>query len=123
MPADAGSSGWRGSLGEASVGLDQRQPDRLALVARAGVTPTSAATWSEALRGLGELHPLMDAGVELVGRDVLRRDGPGVGPVARQALGKCEVLADPGVGALGASGGLEHRERIVGRPASAIARP
>ena len=58
----AGRNRCRSRLGLAGIGLDQREPDRLALVVAAGVTPTSEATWSEDLAGVASfIHCCMRA--------------------------------------------------------------
>jgi hypothetical protein len=44
---------------------------------------------SDLIRGLfgaGELHPLLDARIELVPRNILRSDGPSFGPIACKAM-------------------------------------
>ena len=82
--------------------------------AATGGTPIKAATWSEARGRLGERHPLLDAGIELVGGHVLRGDRPGRGPVAGEGIGQREILADAGIGADRAGGGLEDGDRLGG---------
>ena len=81
----------------------------------AGVTPTSAATWSEALLPAWRAASIAGSGrrAGLRGRPARRRCGRWSSRRTRR-IGQREVLADARIGALGASGGLEHRERIVG---------
>src|SRR3954447_20510557 len=65
------------------------------------------------VRGPGELHPLLDTCVELVGGYVLRGDRTRLRPVAGQGISQGQVLADPGIGVLGARGSLERWDRVV----------
>ena len=91
-PAEPASSVLLSASGPA--GPDPPQPASRRRAQRPGRAPCR----------LAELHPLMDAGVELVGGNILRGDGAGVRPVA----GKAHRRA-PG------SGERERRRRRGGR--------
>ncbi len=80
------------------------------------MTPISAATWSDGRAGVRELYPLLQAGVELVGRHVLGRNRLGVGPVAGESISEREVLADARVGTLGPGDRLQRGDGVE-RPA------
>ena len=62
---------------------------------------------------LGQRHPLLDAGVELVGGNVLRGDDLGLVPIAGKGMGQREILAGARVGANLAGGRLEHGDRAL----------
>ncbi len=59
---------------------------------------------------------MLDSCIHLIGSEVLRRNGASRGPVAAEGIGQRQVLADSGVGALGASGRLEHGNSLCGLP-------
>ena len=55
---------------------------------------------------------MLDAGVELIGGNVLSRYRAGLGPVAAKGKSKRQILPHTGIGALLARRGLEHGQRI-----------
>ena len=97
----------RSSLGEASVALVQGELDGLACIA---CRRRYADERSDLVGGVfraGKLHPLLHARVELAGRNVLRGDSLGFGPVTTQSVGEREVLTDSRIGPRLTRGGVE----------------
>ena len=64
------------------LGLVERKASRLAGIHRSRRTADERSNRHPSACRRRHLHPLVDAGVELVGGDILRRDRPGIGPVA-----------------------------------------
>ena len=87
----------------------QREADRLAGIEGDRSDSGQRRHLVGGMRRLGEGHPLLDPGIDLVRRDVLGGNDPGIDPVALQGVGQGQVLANPGVGADGASGLLRGR--------------
>jgi len=67
-------------------------------------------------RRLGELHPLLDASVELRNRHILAGDHTGFVPMARKRVSKGKILTNDGVGVLLTCGRLEGGDRLAGAP-------
>ena len=82
MVSTGASTGSGAGGGEARVVLSKRELDRLA---RIGGGRRHAYKGSDLIRRAmrrGELHPLMNAAIELIGGDILRGNRPRIRPVA-----------------------------------------
>ena len=117
----------RSGLGRARRRAAKRKSDRLARVA--GDWRDAGQSGDLVGRGarLGERHPLLDSGVELVCRNILGGNRARCVPIAAQRVGESEVLAKASVGAGLAGRGVQQgsgflrlagecdREAVVGR--------